>query len=175
MRQQVSAAAVTSWDLGILENHPRRPACTPRAQLQWRQHEHCAWIRTGWGTQKEAGAIETRGVALEGEHHAGRMRPSAGIARVRGQRLTRRVSLHSSAAVSGEMWLGLPQLTAARSLAAWDPPRGQGSWPPSWSVRWDSGRIGLLRWLEGPARRAGPLARPGTHVREGCCQRRGGR
>ena len=73
MRQQVSAAAVTPWDLGILENHPRRPACTPRAQLQWRQREHCARICTGWGARKEAGAIETRGVAPEGEHPAGRM------------------------------------------------------------------------------------------------------
>ena len=39
---------------------------------------------------------------------------------MRGQRLTGRVSLHCSAGVSGEMWLGLPQLTAVRSMAAWD-------------------------------------------------------
>ena len=38
-----------------------------------------------------------------------------GLLRVRGEWLTGRLSLHS-----GELALGLPQLTAAMSLAAWD-------------------------------------------------------
>ena len=38
-----------------------------------KQCERCSRICTGWGTRKEAGAIETGGVAPEGEHHAGRM------------------------------------------------------------------------------------------------------
>ena len=31
MKQRVSVAAVTSWDLGALGDHSRRPACTPKS------------------------------------------------------------------------------------------------------------------------------------------------
>lgn len=130
------------------------------------EREEAAYQGSFLRSQGDSSACSPRGPRRG--HHA---RPDEALGRDCSrcvmQRLTRRVSLHFSAAVSGEMWLGLPQLTAARSLAAWDPPREGGAAP--FLVR------EMGQWQDRPpkvagrtARRVGHLARPGTHVREGC-------